>query len=154
MKRPPRDPAEPLFSRAIIGFSLLLGSSVLAAALGVFLFALYRGRDESEIRVLTFITVVLGDLALVFINRSWSRTTLANLRTPNPALWWLTVATIGVVGLVLYVPVLRDLFRFSTPRFVDLMICPLAATASVSWFEGLKIINRRRHTASLSAFRA
>ena len=36
-------------------------------------------------------TVVPGDLALVFINRSWLRTVLANLRTPNPALWWLTV---------------------------------------------------------------
>jgi len=40
---------------------------------------------------LTFMTVVPGDLALVFINRSWSRTVLATLRTSNPALWWLTV---------------------------------------------------------------
>jgi Ca2+-transporting ATPase len=149
MRRPPRDPAEALFSGKMIGLSLLLGASTLVAALGVFFFTLYGGRSESDVRALTFTTVVLGDLALVFTNRSWSRIVLADLRRPNPALWWLATATVGVLGLVLYVPLLRDLFGFSRPRFVDLIICLLAAAASISWFEILKILNRRRHNASL-----
>jgi P-type Ca2+ transporter type 2C len=149
MGHPPRDPAEPLFSGQMIGFSLLLGSSVLIAALGVFLFVLHRGADESEIRALTFLTVVLGDLALVFINRSWSRSVVASLRTPNPALWWLASATLAVLGLILYVPGLRDLFRFSSPQFVDVIVSVAAVAISVSWFEALKVYHKRRQGAPL-----
>jgi Ca2+-transporting ATPase len=150
MRRPPRNPLEPLFSAKTIAVSLLLGSSVLVASLVVFLLALATGRNESEIRALTFATVVLGDLALVFLNRSWSSTVMASLRTPNPAVWWLMIASLGGLGLILYVPVLRDVFRFSSPHFVDLLICALVVIASLAWFEALKIVNRHRHAPETS----
>ena len=147
MRHPPRDPAEKLFSGKMISFSLLLGTSVLVAALGVFFLGLHRGRDESNIRALTFATVVLGDLALVFLNRSWSHTVFGSLRKPNRALWWLTAATLGVLGLVLYAPPLRNVFRFSSPQLSDLAVCVVLVMACITWFEVLKIFSRRRQTS-------
>jgi len=142
MRRPPRDPAERLFSAKMISISLVLGTSVLIAALAVFFLGLHRGRDESEIRALTFTTVVLGDLTLVFLNRSWSHTVLGSLQRPNAALWWLTGASLAVLGLILYLPPLRNVFRFSSPQFSDLVLCFLVVMACITWFEVLKLISR------------
>jgi Ca2+-transporting ATPase len=47
-----------------------------------------------------------------------------------------------LLGLVLYLPVLRVLFRFSTLHHIDLAICLAVGIVSVLWFEGLK--RRRR----------
>ena len=77
-------------------------------------------------------------------NRSWSQTIFTMFRQPNRALGWvLAGATVGL-GLILSVPFLRDLFHFSAPGLLDIMICVAAGLLSVCWFEMVKIINLRR----------
>ena len=69
MRRPPRDPRAPLYSRRLVGVSLLQGAGVLALLLAVFLIPLARGRGELEARALTFATLVVANLALILVNR-------------------------------------------------------------------------------------
>ena len=88
MKRAPRDPQEPLFGWRIIFLSLLQGLGILVVILAVFLIALQRGQGEQEARALSFTALIIANLSLILTNRSWSRTILATLRTPNKALWW------------------------------------------------------------------
>ncbi|MBI3330319.1 MAG: cation-translocating P-type ATPase, partial [Nitrospinae bacterium] len=107
--------------------------------LAVFSIALYRGQGELEARALTFTTLVIANLSLIFTNRSWSRTVLATLCSPNAAWWWVVGGALGFLSLVLYVPVLRDLFRFAPLHPGDLLLCLAAGVASILWFEGLKL---------------
>jgi hypothetical protein len=51
---------------------------------------------------------------------------------------------VAFLGLALYVPFLRSLFRFSTLHPIDLGICLAAGTASILWFEWLKVLNGRQ----------
>lgn len=44
------------------------------------------------------------------------------------------------LGLVLYVPVVRDLFRFSLLHPLDLLFCLAAGVVSILWFEALKVV--------------
>ena len=140
MRRPPRDPREPLFGGRTLVLSLLQGASVFLVVLAVFSVALSLGRSDLEARTLTFTTLVVANLALIFTNRSWSRTIPATLRSPNPALWWVVGGALGLLGAVLYVPGLRDLFHFAPPRPADLAIGLVAGVASILWFEGLKAL--------------
>jgi P-type Ca2+ transporter type 2C len=144
MRRPPRDPKEPLFSRKALGLSLLQGISVLAIVLGVYAVSLYRGQGESEARALTFTTMIVANLGLILTNRSWSRTVLGTLHTPNQALWWVLGGAAVFLALVLYVPFLRSLFRFSTLHPFDLAICLAFGVASILWFEALKLFGGRQ----------
>lgn len=144
MSRPPRDPKQPVFGRRAIFLSLLQGASVLAIVLAVFAIALYRGKGESDARALTFTTMVIANLGLIFVNRSWTRSILASLRSPNAALPWLAGGALAVLAAVLYVPFLRDLFRFSTLHAGDLAICLAAGVASIAWFEVLKMVRLSR----------
>jgi Ca2+-transporting ATPase len=146
MNRPPREPNAPLFSRRTLGLSLLQGLSVLIVVLAVFAVSLYRGQSESEARTLTYTTLIIANLGLILANRSWSRTILETMSTPNPALWWVVGGALVLLAVVIYVPFVRDLFGFAYLHFIDIAICFMAGIASVLWFEGLKIFNgKNRH---------
>jgi P-type Ca2+ transporter type 2C len=148
MSRPPRDLGEPLFNKQMVTYSLLQGASVLIMVLAVFLIGMYRRLGEAEIRTLSFTTLVVANLGLILTNRSWSRPVLAMLRSPNSALRWVLGGAVLLMALVLYVPFLRDLFRFSMLHVTDLAICLTAGILSILWFEGWKILNGRRSMTS------
>jgi P-type Ca2+ transporter type 2C len=143
MRRPPRDPKEPLFTRRAIGLSLLQGVSVLLVVLAVFTIAMRRGQGEVDARALTYTTMVIANLGLILTNLSWSHSIIETLRKPNAALWWVLGSITTAMGLVLYVPLLRTLFRFSFLHPWDLLLCLGAGIVSVLWFEIFKIIRRK-----------
>jgi Ca2+-transporting ATPase len=141
MTRPPRRPDAPLFGKKTVILSLLQGLSVLAMLVIVYVISLKRGQGEEDSRALTFTALIIANLGLIFVNRSWSRTVLATLRSPNTALWWVTGGAVVFLGLALYVPFLRDLFRFSVLHPFDIFICVGAGVVSVLWFEVLKMVD-------------
>jgi Ca2+-transporting ATPase len=151
MRRPPRDPREPLFNWSMVALSLLQGLSVLVILLVVFLFSLSRGQSVQEARALTFTTLVVANLSLILTNRSWSRTIWATLRTANVALGWVFGGALALLMLVLYLPFLRKLFHFTFLHPDDLLICFLAGVFSILWFEGVKIFKKRRNSNSIRA---
>jgi Ca2+-transporting ATPase len=144
MARPPRNPKEPLFSRRTLRLALLQGVSVLIVLLVVFAIAYYYGSGELDARALAFTTLIVSNLSMILTNRSWSRTILETLHTPNAALWWVIIGGVVFLGLVLYVPLLQHLFRFSFLHLEDLAISLGSGLFSVSWFEGLKVLKFRR----------
>ena len=144
MERPPRNAKQPLFDRRTLTLSILQGASVLAVVLGVFAAAMHRGETETSVRALTFTTLIIANLALILTNRSWTRTILNVWRSPNPAVWWVVLGAAGFLGVVLYVRPVQTLFRFSMLRASDLALCITAGLFSIAWFEGLKILGRRR----------
>ncbi len=143
MDRPPRDPNAPLFSRHGLGLSLLQGLSVLVIVMAVSTVSLYRGQSEVEARALTYTTLIAANLALILANRSWSRTILETMSTPNPALWWVVGGALVFLAMAIYVPFLRELFSFAYLHFIDIAICFIAGITSILWFEALKIFNGR-----------
>jgi Ca2+-transporting ATPase len=147
MRRPPRGLAEPLFGRRTVLLSVLQGLSVLTIVLAVFSIARSLGHGENEARALTFTTLVVANLGLIFTNRSWSRTLINTLRSPNTASWWTACGAVAFLGLVLYVPFLQDFFRFERLHAIDLLICLAAGVVSVMWFEAFKAISVRRGKA-------
>jgi len=144
MRRPPRNSKESLFGRRLLGLGLLQGASVLLIVMAVYLTALLGWQDERDAIALSFTTLVVANLGLIFANRSWSRTIWSTLRTPNPALWFVLGGTLIFLGLVLYVPFLRDVFHFSTLHPDDIAICLAGGLVSILWFECLKVFKRKR----------
>jgi Ca2+-transporting ATPase len=98
-------------------------------------------------RALSFTTLVVANLGLILTNRSWSRTVLSMFRMPNAALTWVLGGAVIFLAIVLYVPYVKDLFHFSTLHVIDLVICLIAGIISILWFEGFKILKKRRSFA-------
>lgn len=144
MQRPPRDPNQRMFGKSTLLVSLLQGASVLLSVLAIYLFAFSSGRSQPDLRAMVFTTLVIGNLSLIFVNRSQSRLVLATIRTPNAALWWITAGVLVALGLSLYVPFLQDIFGFTTPRPLELLLSVAAGLVSVLWFEVYKVLRMWR----------
>jgi len=145
MQKPPRDPEQPLFGRQTIALSLLQGFMVFFIVLVVYLFALYHNKGETEARALAFTTLIIANIGLIFTNRSWSRTIISTLTSPNAALWWVLAGALSFLGIVLYTPGLRNLFHFAQLHGPDLLLCFIAGMLSILWFEGLKLLGKLRN---------
>ncbi len=138
MARPPRPPGAPIFSREMVALSLLQGAGVLLVTLAIPALTFYRGQGELEARALTFTALVIANLAFILTNRSWSRSVFEMWRVPNPALRWIVGGALVSLAAVLYVPALRELFRFGVLHPGDLLLCFAAGAFGVAWFEWLK----------------
>lgn len=143
MRRPPRNPKEPLFNRRTLRLALLQGISSLVVLVTVFAVAYYSGNGEFDARALAFTTLIVSNLAMILTNRSWSRTIPEMLDAPNAALWWVLGGGAIFLALILYVPLLRHLFSFSFLHADDLLVSLFSGIVSILWFEGLKLWNRR-----------
>ena len=148
MDRPPRRPDAPLFSMRTLLLSLLQGATVFLAVAAVYALSLQRGQGADEARALTFATLVIGNLGLILVNRSWSSTLRASLRIPNPALWRVIGGTLGFLACVLYVPGLRDVFGFAYLHAGDVLLAFVASAMGVAWFELFKWAKGKRVTGA------
>ena len=106
--------------------------------------ALARGRGEDEARALAFGALIVANVGLILSSRSRTRTIAGSLRTPNRALWWIIGGAAALLALVLAVPVLRSLFRFSALHLDDIALFMGAGASSMLLSELVKLFGRRR----------
>jgi Ca2+-transporting ATPase len=114
MSRPPRRLDEPLFGKPMVLTGLFQGLGVLAIVLAVYGFNLLSGAGEATARMMSFSLLVIANLGLILANRSRTRSLMATLRTPNPAMWWVAGGAFVFLVLAVSVPYLRGLFRFGS----------------------------------------
>jgi len=144
MSLPPRDPHAPLFGRTRLLISTLQGLAVLASVVMVYVWAMRGDRGNDVVRSLTFGTLVLSNLGLIVVNRSWRLSVLRTFKErSNHAIWWLLVVVPLVLVALLFVRPLRTALDFGAIAVTDLAVPILAAAASVVWFEAYKMIRWR-----------
>ena len=140
MRRKPRDPRRGLFSLALIGWSLFQGFCVFAASTVIFLGAIYRGLPEPDVRALTFVSVVAGNAALIFINRSYGTSLRTALLRPNVTLWLTLGITALLLAAALFIDPMRHLFRFGPLHADDLLVVVAGAALTVGFLEAMKAL--------------
>jgi len=134
MQRPPRDTNAQLFGAASLSFSLLQGLGALAVVIVGYGWAL-QNMLEPPARAFAFCTLVVANLALILSNRSRNGSLLASMQRPNRTLWVVSAGTIALLGVVIYVPVLAELFRFAPPPINVLATVAGLGLVSAIWFE-------------------
>ncbi|MDO9272636.1 MAG: cation-translocating P-type ATPase [Rugosibacter sp.] len=139
MQRRPRAANSRLFSLPFILWSVLQGLFAFGVLAALYLLALSRGMPENEVRALTFVALVLINLGLVLVNRSFSSSLINALRLNNRALFWVTAVTTTLLSLILLWPPARDLFRFGPLHVNDLMVI---LTATVLLVVTLEVVKR------------
>ncbi len=112
MLRPPRRRDAKIFDRNLLMLGLQQGVTLFVVLLVVYLASQWAGLGVEQARALTFSAMIIGDIWLIFINRSWSLSLRASLKLPNPALWWVVAGSLLLLGLALFVPFMNTLFHF------------------------------------------
>jgi Ca2+-transporting ATPase len=139
MQRKPRPIQEPLFGRQMVLSGLVQGLSVLIVVALIYGLTLSQGYSADKARLLSFTSLVIGNLGLIFTNRSWTRSIIATLRIPNKSLWWVSGGALGFLILVSAVPFLRGLFKFEAISIWEYLACFLAGLVSILASESVKL---------------
>jgi Ca2+-transporting ATPase len=148
MRRPPRPSDTPLFDRELLILGFGQGLVLLLIVQAIFTFALYRGLGTDEARAITFMTLVVASVGLIFTNRSRSRSAFASLESRNAALWWVTGGAMGGLALVVFVPALSELFSFGKPQLAEIVFCLFAGLATFGLFETMKLIRAHKQVSA------
>jgi P-type Ca2+ transporter type 2C len=118
---------------------LVQGLSVWMIVALIYGVSLSSGYSADKARLLSFISLVVGNLGLIFTNRSWTKSILSTLRIPNPSLWWVSGGALGFLILVSIVPFLRDLFKFDPISLWEYLACMSAGVISILASESVKL---------------
>lgn len=116
MRRPPRPRAEPLFSYDMLKRSIGLGACVMVWTVCLYGVAL-QWLDDSNARALAFVSMVFANVALIFVSRSRSGDVRTIARRHNNLFWVMAAVACVALGLVVYIPAIAAIFRFTPPEF-------------------------------------
>jgi Ca2+-transporting ATPase len=133
MRRRPRRPDEPLFSRAMLKRSVSLGFAVLLLCTLVYGATLQVGAVD-EARTLAFLTLISANLALIFVSRSRSETLASIVVKPNRIYWWIVGIASLMLVLVIGLPDFAEVFRFAQPPWTSTIAVVTLAVGSVLAF--------------------
>jgi Ca2+-transporting ATPase len=144
MARPPRAPQTPVLPRSAALWAGVQGIAALAIVALALLIGARLGMPENDLRALVFTVLVLMNIGLILVNRSFHASLKEALLRPNPSLWVLVGAVLIVLGIAVYWPPAQDLFRFGPLHGDDLAVCLAAGACLIGLLEAAKQMLRRR----------
>ena len=151
MSDPPRNPDQGLINKSIVTAVILQGISILLALMIIFFVTLKKGPSEELARTNVFITLIVSNLMLIFLNvRSDSSLWKRLFSSRNKATNLIALGTIVMLIMILYIPTLRQILRFSVTSMRDAVICIVLGFISVFWIELIprKFFKKERGTKS------
>lgn len=139
MQRPPRLPDAKIFGSKILMRGVSQGTVLLVLLLALHQLTQYAGFDTEQSRAIVFTAMIVGDIGLIFINRSWTQPLGRALLLPNSALWGIVGVALTLLFLALFVPTLRTLFHFGALSPGQIALTALAVAATLGALAGIRL---------------
>lgn len=140
MLQKPRQKKDGLFTRREIFISILQGLLIAIGSLSLYYYFMMKGTSLEQTRTIVFTTLILCNIFLTFVGRSFTQTIFHTIRYKNNlAPFILVISSLFLVALH-FVPFVRELFQLATINWQQFWLCFAAAFASVFWFEVYKIV--------------
>jgi Ca2+-transporting ATPase len=138
MKHPPRKIHIRFFGkieilRALIDGGLLLGSVIL-----LYFISKHEGHSESQLRSITFIALVSGNLLLVMSKLSMSRSIFSTLTSKNKAAKFIFLFAILLMVSVFMIPSVSNMFHMTYPGHIHVLFALLTALIFTIFIEVFK----------------
>ncbi|MBO0947159.1 cation-translocating P-type ATPase [Fibrella forsythiae] len=139
MQQPPRLLTDTFLAGSALFRSVAQGIGITLAVLGVYYVTMHQGESVEVVRTLVFTTLVISNILLTLVNRSFTRSVFETIKTPNWLLWLMLGLTLVLLLATLFIPQVQQLFGFATVSSASFGWCSLAALAGVGWIEGYKV---------------
>jgi Ca2+-transporting ATPase len=139
LKLPPRDRSEGLFRNDELLISIVQGLIIAAGILILYYIFMNNGNTLSETRTIVFTALIISNIFLTFVNRSFTKTITKTIRYKNNlALPVIIISSLFLCAIIL-VPFVRNLFELSAISANNFFVSLATAFISVAWFEIYKM---------------
>ncbi len=142
MQQPPRQMSSTFLTWKEMRISILQGIIISAGVLFIYQYAVQNGASESLTRSMVFSTLVIANIFLSLVNRSFYYSFITTLKNRNPLMLVVNLLTIILLIIILNIPVVADFFNVEALSSKQLLIVTLTSAFSVLWIEGWKWWNR------------
>ncbi|MBE3102339.1 MAG: cation transporting ATPase C-terminal domain-containing protein, partial [Firmicutes bacterium] len=139
MQEPPRNPNESIINRDMI-INIVVQSVFMTAAV---LSAFYFGWQEYGLeigRTYAFVTLIACELLRAYTARSEKYTVLKIGIFSNKSMNLATVVSFGLLAIIMFIPVLREVFKIATLHWYDWDFVIIVAIMPLLFGELTKII--------------
>jgi Ca2+-transporting ATPase len=142
MKLKPRPLSDTFFSWKELTTSIIQGLFITAGTLGTYQFSLSQNLGENTTRTMIFTTLVIANVVLTLVNRSFYFSIFTTLKYKNNLVLLIIGITISLTGIILFVPAISAFFQFQKLSLPQLGFSILIGSVSVLWFELVKLWKR------------
>ncbi|MGN6265219.1 MAG: cation-translocating P-type ATPase [Ginsengibacter sp.] len=143
MQRPPREVTHTFFNLKELAISIVQGLAITAGTLFIYQFSVQNGYDEALTRSMVFSTLIVANIFLTLVNRSFYYSVFTTLQYRNTLMVVVLFVTLTLLAIILYVPSITRFFKMASLNGMQLGITILVGFVSVFWFEGYKWRKRR-----------
>lgn len=142
MVQKPRKMTETFLNIKELSISIIQGLVITLGVLVTYQWAVGQGKDEKSTRAMVFTTLIIANILLSLVNRSFIFSILDSLKFKNILFPMVISITILLLMVILYVPFAADFFQVNGLNSFEWGVCLLAATISVLWVEVYKGFKR------------
>jgi Ca2+-transporting ATPase len=143
MKRKPLPKSSSFLSLNQLTLSIIQGVFITAGCLGLGFYMMKQGRDITFVRTCIFMTLLLSNVFLTLVNRSFTLSLWESFKNKNKLVPIAILFSIVFMILSLQIPFIRALFGLSSLNRWDWIICASVALICTCWLEGYKFYIRR-----------
>lgn len=140
--RQPTRLSKSLLSNSQLWLTILQGLMITAGCVLMGYYAQHMNFSEVKTRTLIFTSLILSNICLTLVNRSFTRSILHTIKRKNKLIPLIIGISFALLVLMLHLPILNELFEIEPLRFNDMLYCGLIAVASTFWIELLKVYKR------------
>lgn len=148
MLQKPRKMTDTFLNWRELSLSVLQGLVITLGVLFAYQYAVQGGQSEEQTRAMVFTTLLLSNILLCLVNRSFTDCVIDSFNNKNKLFPLIIGITLLLLGVILYVPAVADFFQVSSLQLKELTVAFGISVISVLWFEGYKWIKRRKRTTT------
>ena len=146
MKRKPLPKSSSFLSLNQLTLSIIQGVFITAGCLGLGFYMMKQGGDITFVRTCIFMTLLLSNVFLTLVNRSFNLSLWESFKNKNKLVPIAILFSIVFMILSLQIPFVRSLFGLISLNKWDWIICTSVALICTCWLEGYKFYIRRNST--------
>ena len=142
MLQDPRVITATFFNKNELTLSIFQGLAITAGVLAVYSLSVHSGYSEPLTRSMVFTTLIIANILLTLVNRSFYYSVFTTFRYKNRLLWVVILTTLILLAMTLYIPSFSDFFMVAPLTPIQVSSAVVAALLSVSWIELWKMRKR------------
>ena len=145
MQQPPRPMTTTFLNFKELSISILQGLIITVGTLLSYDYAVQQGYNEDGTRTMVFTTLVIANVFLTLVNRSFYYSVWTSFSNKNNLIVGVISLSIALLLSLIYVPIFATFFKLSPLNIEQFGIASLIGFLSVIWFEGYKWYRRIRN---------
>ena len=146
MNKPPRKASQTMFTGMELMTSFSQGLVIALGILSLYYSFMQRGYKIEYVRTVIFLTLVISNMFLTFVNRSFQENVFKTIRYKNSLVPIVLFASLLFIVGIGFIPLIQRAFHLTRISIGDFMLCTVVSLLVTGWFEVYKTLFKRNNT--------